>query len=200
LLLHRRQDVGIGVEGDLDTGVAARVRDRVEMVLLSAAGWSPSRIAAHLRYCPQTVRTVLRDYRDRGAATLSPRRTGPPPDAARRQQVCGLLRQLLAEERTWTAPQLAAALADHDVRLDTRQVRRYLRLLGAGYLGTFWRVDDQAAQDFAREVYTRLAAGLTLDQAVTLGRKKLLDPGNRPDWANYILYGDGHFRLIAGNA
>jgi transposase len=113
--------------------LATRVRDRVEMVLLSAAGWSPPRIAEHLRYCPQTVRTVLRDYRDRGAVGLSPRPTGPAPDARRRQKVCDLLRQLLAEERTWTAPQLAAALAGRDVRIGPRQVRRYLRLLGAGY-------------------------------------------------------------------
>jgi hypothetical protein len=30
--------------------LATRVRDRIEMVLLSAAGWFPPRVAGHLRY------------------------------------------------------------------------------------------------------------------------------------------------------
>ena len=34
------------------TDLPAVTRDRLEMVLLSAAGWSPPRIAAHLDRCP----------------------------------------------------------------------------------------------------------------------------------------------------
>jgi transposase len=135
--------------------LATRVRDRIEMVLLSAAGWSPPRVGEHLGYCPQTVRAVLRDYQARGTAALAPRRTGPPPDAARRQQVTDLLRGLLAEGRTWTAPQLAAALADRDVRLGARQVRRYLRHLGAGYrrtVATLGHKQDPAKAAHARGV------------------------------------------------
>jgi transposase len=137
--------------------LATRVRDRVEMVLLSAAGWSPPRIAGHLRYCPQTVRTVLRDYRAGGAAALSPRRTGPAPDAARRQQVSDLLRGLLAQGRTWTAPQLAAALAGRDVRLGARQVRRYLHRLGAGYRRTVATLEHK--QDPAKAARARGVLG-----------------------------------------
>ena len=39
-----------------------RTRDRLEMVLLSDAGWSAPRIAAHLGYCGQTVRDLLRAF------------------------------------------------------------------------------------------------------------------------------------------
>src|SRR5579885_2901971 len=81
-------------------GVTARARDRAEMVLLVAAGWSAPRVAAHLGYCPAAVRSALRLYRDGGADALAPRRTGPPPDLARRDRVAGLLRALLAESRT----------------------------------------------------------------------------------------------------
>jgi transposase len=123
------------------------------MVLLSAAGWSPPRIAEHLRCCAQTVRTVLREYQARGTAALSPQRTGPAPDAARRQQIGDLLRQLLAEGRTWTAPQLAAALADRDIRLGARQVRRYLHQLGAGYHRTVATLAHQ--QDPAKAAHAR---------------------------------------------
>lgn len=114
----------------------AKVRDRVEMVLSSGAGWSAPRIAAHLGYCSHTVRGVLRDFNARGMPALYPKPTGPAPDTAKREQVTGRLRQLLGEDRTWTAGQLADALYPHDVRLGPRQVRRYLRLLKAGYRRT----------------------------------------------------------------
>ena len=118
------------------TDLPARARDRLEMVALSAAGWSPPRIAAHLSYCGHTVRAVLRDFRARGTAALTPGRSGPPPDRQRRDRVTGLLRGLLGRGRTWTAGQLAEALRPHGVVIGPRQVRRYLRLSGAGYRRT----------------------------------------------------------------
>jgi putative transposase len=111
-------------------------RDRLEMVLLSEAGWSPPRIAAHLRRYPQTVRNFLHDFRRRGTPALYPDRPGPAPDDARRGRVAGLLRELLAQGRTWTSAQLAEALRPHGIALGGRQVRRYLGLLGAGYRRT----------------------------------------------------------------
>src|SRR3954449_9557639 len=89
-----------------------RVRDRIEMALLSDAGWSAPRIAAHLGYCGQTVRDVLRAFLARGTDALRPFRSGPPPDTARRTQVTDELKRLLAEDRTWTSRQLVGALAE----------------------------------------------------------------------------------------
>jgi transposase len=114
----------------------ARVRDRLEMVLLSHAGWSPPRIAAHLGCCAPTVRSLLKGFLARGAAALFPRRTGPPPDADRRREVTDALTDLLGRERTWTSRQLAAALADRGIGLGPRQVRRYLGALRAGWRRT----------------------------------------------------------------
>ncbi|HEY2155769.1 MAG TPA: helix-turn-helix domain-containing protein, partial [Isosphaeraceae bacterium] len=42
------------------TEQSPKVRDRIEMVTLSDAGWPAPRIAAHLGYHPQTVRDTLR--------------------------------------------------------------------------------------------------------------------------------------------
>ena len=42
----------------------------------------------------------------------------------------------LGQERTWTNRQLATALAERDITLSTRQVRRYLGMLGAGWRRT----------------------------------------------------------------
>ena len=64
-----------------------KVRDRIEMVSLSDAGWSAPRIAAHLGYCAQTVRDLLRDFLARGTDALVPCRTGPAPDVDRRDRV-----------------------------------------------------------------------------------------------------------------
>jgi hypothetical protein len=71
------------------------------MVLLLPVAWAPSRIALHLGYCA-TVR---------GVAALHPKRTGPPPDRARRERVEGLLRERLGGPRAWTIRQLAVDLA-----------------------------------------------------------------------------------------
>ena len=118
------------------TALPPAARDRLEMVLLSEAGWSPPRVAAHLRRYPQTVRKALHDFRRRGTAALYPDRPGPDPDLARRERVVGLLRELLGQDRTWTSAQLAEALRPHGVALGGRQVRRYLALLKAGYRRT----------------------------------------------------------------
>jgi transposase len=114
----------------------ARVRDRLEMVCLSDTGWKPARIAEHLGYGYRTVLKVLHDFDCRGTEALVPRRRGPAPDAARRDRITGLLRELVGQDRTWTAAQLAEALCDHDVALGQRQVRRYLKHLRAGYRRT----------------------------------------------------------------
>ncbi len=41
------------------TDLPAKVRDRLEMVLLSDAGWSAPRIAGHLGCHPHTARSAL---------------------------------------------------------------------------------------------------------------------------------------------
>lgn len=135
------------------TDPPARVRDRLEMVLLSDAGWSPPKIAAHLGYCPATVRAVLKDFLARGAAALRPRRTGPPPDGDRRREVTEPLTELLGRDRTWTSRQLAAALAERGIALSPRQVRRYLAGMRAGWRRTADSVRHQ--QDPAKVARAR---------------------------------------------
>jgi transposase len=117
-------------------GLPPKVRDRIEMVTLADAGWSAPRIADHLGYHPQTVRDLLRAFLARGAAALYPARGGPAPDAEHRDRVTGAIRELLGRRRTWTSGQLSRALAESGVALGPRQVRRYLRRMGARYRRT----------------------------------------------------------------
>ena len=152
------------------TDLLAAVRDRVEMVLSAAAGWSAPRIATHLGYCGHTVRGILRDFNARGVPALYPKKTGPAPDAARRGQVTGHLSRLLGEDRTWTAGQLADALRPHDIRLGPRQVRRYLRLLKAGYRRTASTLEHK--QDPAKVARAERVLGGLAGKAAA-GRLKL---------------------------
>ena len=71
----------------------------------------------------------------------------------------------------------------------------FLRSGVEAYLGTYWEVGDAAAAQFAAGVYAQLAAGQTLESAVTRSRADLLK-ASEPDWANYVLYGDGRFKLV----
>jgi hypothetical protein len=82
-------------------------RDRVELALLSDAGWAVPQIAEHLGYCAQTVRRVFAPWVRTGPAGLRHHKPGPAPDVPRRERV-------------------AAALEEAGIPLSTRQVRRYL--------------------------------------------------------------------------
>ncbi len=117
------------------TALPAVARDRLEMVVLSDAGWSAPRIAAHLGRHPHTVRAALSGFAARGTAAFHPRTPGPAPDRDRRTEVTAALSALLGQERTWTSRQLADALRP-DFALGHRQVRRYLALRKAGYRRT----------------------------------------------------------------
>ena len=119
-----------------DRRLAPAERDRVEMVLLSDAGWSPPRIAAHVSCHAVTVRSVLKRFQQAGAASLRRGRPGPPPDTARRAQVTAALDVLLGQDRTWTAAQLATALDAHGIMLSTRQTRKYLQQMGSRWRRT----------------------------------------------------------------
>ena len=142
-----------------DKELAPAERDRVEMVLLSDAGWSAPRIAGHLGYCAATVRTALKGFCASGPDGLRRRRPGPPKDAARRAQVTAALDRLLEQDRTWTAAQLADALGGEGIALSTRQTRKYLVAMGARWRRvqrTLRHKQDPAALERAGRVLASL--------------------------------------------
>jgi transposase len=143
------------------TGLPPKARDRIEMITLSDAGWPAPKIAGHLGCHPQTVRDLLRAFAARGAAALYPFRSGPAPDAERRGRVDGALRELLGEDRTWTSRQLGRALSERGIALGPRQVRRYLKRMGAGYRRTAQTLkhkQDPAKAERAGRVLANLKA------------------------------------------
>ena len=123
-------------------------RDRVEMVLLSNAGWSVPQIAIHFQGCPATVRRLVHRFTAEDLTCLRRQHPGPAPDLARRTQVTQALARLLAQDRTWTAAQLAEALQDAGIALSARQLRRSLRGMRARWRRTGRTLQHQ--QDSAR--------------------------------------------------
>jgi CHAT domain-containing protein len=122
-------------------------------------------------------------------------------------ELAGRERLTLADLRGAATPRVAFVNACEAARIRGKPITEpallaasfaefFLRGGIEAYLGTLWRVNDRAAQDFSGEVYAKLGDGKTLDEAVTLARRKLQKEG-LPDWANYTLYGDGRFRLVA---
>lgn len=128
------------------------------MLLLSAEGWSPPRIAAHLGCHAKTVRQVLDRYPQEGLACLVRQHPGTRPNRQHRQQVEDALRTLLAADRTWTAAQLAAALTDQQITLGPRHLRRYLRGMGAGYRRTVRTLDHKQDPEKVATARQELAA------------------------------------------
>jgi len=64
----------------------------------------------------------------------------------------------------------------------------------ANYVGTYWPVNDDAAEQFANAFYKKVLEGRTLGDAMLDGRKEVKNAGS-VDWADYILYGDPNFIL-----
>jgi transposase len=125
-------------------------------VLLSDAGWSAPRIASHLGCHAVTLRAVLKRFREAGAS-LRRGRPGPPPDPTRRAQVTAARDELLGQDRTWTAAQLATALAAYDIALSTRQTRKYLGRMGARWRRTARTLRHKQDPDRVAPAATALA-------------------------------------------
>ncbi len=119
-----------------DPALKPRERDRVEALLLSAAGMRVPQLAAHFGCCEATVRRWLHQFTAEGLQFLRHRQRGLGPDVARRQAVHQALTGLLSQKRTWTVVQLAEALAERGLVMKPRTVRKYLKLMGARYRRT----------------------------------------------------------------
>lgn len=110
-------------------GLQPRTRDRWEMVRLSAAGWSPPQIAAHLQISEPRVRHYLKAFLAGGFDALPDQRHPGMASPLTPLMEAALRQELLKDERTWTAAQLADWVeAQFGVRLTpdarTRRLKR----------------------------------------------------------------------------
>src|SRR5437763_17052443 len=93
-------------------GLMPRTRDRLEMVRLADAGWSIPKIARHLRLDEQRVRYWIKRFLAGGFAALPDQPHRGQPSRLTPEVFTALKAALAKGDRTWTAPPLAAWLAD----------------------------------------------------------------------------------------
>jgi transposase len=117
-----------------DPRTKPRTRDRLEMVRLSAAGWSVPRIARHFRCHEQTVRPWIKAFLARGFDALADR-PHPGQQSKLTQAMEEAIRaELRRDARTWTAAQLAVWVAEQfGVGLSAAQLGRRLKRAGIVY-------------------------------------------------------------------
>nr|WP_223968981.1 IS630 family transposase [Thermus thermophilus] len=118
------------LELSLDPRTHKKTRLWAMMVRLAAEGWTAPKIAQHFHKDRTTVYLVLRRFVREGLQGLAYRK---PPGAPRKftPEMAAFVEERLAEDRVWTAPQLAAALAERfGVRLAPKVVARHLRAMG----------------------------------------------------------------------
>jgi transposase len=118
-------------------GVRPRTRDRLEMVRLSAAGWSVPQIARHLGMCEKSVRSWLRTFLEEGFDALLDQ-----PPTGRTSRLTPAIREAVRQEfakgdRTWTAQQVAEWIAERfGMAVSLSHLRRLLRRWKLSYKRT----------------------------------------------------------------
>jgi transposase len=109
-------------------GLAPSTRDRLEMVRLSDAGWSVPRIARHLGQHEQTVRAWIKAFLVAGFEALPNKPRGGKQSTLTPAILDAVRADLATGDRTWTARQVAAWIAEHHgVRLSADRVRFHLK-------------------------------------------------------------------------
>ena len=120
-----------------EPGVMPRTRDRLEMVRLSAAGWSIPRIALHLGICEKRVRHWIKAFLQGGFDAL-PDQPHPGQKSALTPELEEAIRQELRRTaQTWTAQQIADWLAtQHGLRLNAEYLAQRLKRAKIAYKRT----------------------------------------------------------------
>ena len=141
-----------------EPGVKPRTRDRLEMIRLSAAGWSIPRIAAHLGICEKRVRHWIKTFLQAGFDAL-PDQPHPGQQSALTPQLEEAIRQELRRTaQTWTAPQIADWLAtEHGVRLNAQYLARRLKRAGIAYKRTGRSLKHKQNADTVKEKQAEMA-------------------------------------------
>jgi transposase len=120
-----------------DPKTKPRIRERLEVVRCSAAGWSVPRIAQHFQTCQHTARRWVKAFLQGGFPALADQPHLGEPSCLTPQVLQALKQEIGKGERTWTAQQLADWLAEtHHVHVTADWLGQVLRRKGLSYKRT----------------------------------------------------------------
>lgn len=114
-----------------------KLRDRLEMVRLSDAGWSVPQIAKHFQLTESRTRHWIKTFLNEGFDALAGKKhPGPSPKLT--PEVMEQLKEKVTEEqRTWSSGQAAGWLADEmGISVTTSHLCRVMNQSGLSYKRT----------------------------------------------------------------
>ena len=144
----------------------AKVRQRCQVLRLSNQGWKVGQVAA---YTGRSDTSIGRDFDRWKRGSVAGLANSPPPgnSATLGEAARAFLRECLAEDRTWNAPQLADVLAEHvKVRVDPETVRRHLHEMNYSWKRTRYvptHAANPQAEHAARSALETLKRGREQD-------------------------------------
>ena len=135
-----------------ERGVAPSVRDRLEMVRLSDAGWSVPKIGRHLGVYEKRVRHWIKAYLSGGFDALENKRHLGKRSALTEAMLKGVREEVQKGERTWTARQLGEWMSrEYGVRLSEGRLRLHMKRAGLTWQRTSRSLQHkQTPEDVAR--------------------------------------------------
>lgn len=148
--------------------LAARTRERLEVISLVDAGWRLPRIAKHVRRNEETVRIWVRKFQHGGFDALP-----DPPHLGQKSAIPeAVLQELRSEmdlgDRTWTLPQAVQWLQDeHEITVTRGWLGELLRRSGWSYKRTHRQLrhkQDPEAVAAARKALTQAEKRAMLEQ------------------------------------
>jgi putative transposase len=117
--------------------LAPCLRDRLEMIRLSDAGWSVPRIASRLGQHDQTVRYWIKAFLTGGLEALGDKPHGGKVSQLTPDILAAVIQHLRTSPQTWTAAQIADWTAEHHpVRISPGRMRVHLRRAQLSYKRT----------------------------------------------------------------
>lgn len=117
--------------------IAPSLRDRLEMIRLSDAGWSVPKIAVHLHQHEQTVRRWIKAFVSGGFDALGDKARGGKTSALTPAILEALVCHVRESPQTWSASQIADWIAEqHQVRVSLGRLRVHLRRAQLSYKRT----------------------------------------------------------------
>ena len=159
--LTRNEDLRLRAV-EQDAHLNAKVRVRAQVVRLSHRGHTIDQIAAYTGRHRSSISRDLDRWRDHGVAGLADG-TAPGHPTPITAEIQTGLQARLGEDRTWTAGQLAAVVADQfDVIVTAETIRQHLLALGYRWKRTRYvpaKAPDPDAERTARAELAELKRG-----------------------------------------
>ena len=125
---HQRQELR---QRTRQAGIAPDTRDRLEMVRLSASGWSVPKIARPLGSHEQTVRLWIKAFIADGFAALTNKPRGGDTSDVTPAMLEAARAEISQSKLTWSASQVADGVAEHyGVRIGPGRMRVHLARAG----------------------------------------------------------------------